>query len=394
MNERTGDFWERAIIHVDMDAFFASVEQRDTPSLRGKPVAVGGTTKRGVIAAASYESRPYGVRSAMPTVKALRLCPQLILVPPRFGVYSQVSAEVFDIFRSFTPLVEGLSLDEAFLDVTGSQKLFGSAEKIAKDIKTKIFERTSLHASAGVATTKFVAKLASDMDKPNGLKITPRTQEELRDFLAPLPVSRMWGIGKKSLSRFQSFGFYNFGDLQRCPTKRLVSLFGDWGYTLSKLARGEDTRKVESESERKSIGAEQTFGKDLHKREDLQRHLLGQIERAVRRLIQAGLEASIVTVKVKYADFEQLTRQTHLSPPRADTPSIYAASCELLTRFPHRSVGIRLLGVSLSGFADSRQGLLFEENHNIRSKELERTVQDLKNRFGTESLTRASLLKH
>ncbi len=250
----------REILHIDMDAFFASVEQLDDPSLRGEPVLVGGAERRGVVAAASYEARPFGIHSAMPMAEALRRCRHAIVVPPRRHRYEEVSASIFAVFRRFTPLVEGLSVDEAFLDVTASRGLFGDGEAIARRIRQAIRAETGLTASAGVAPSKFVAKIASDFDKPDGLVVV--RPEEVRAFLDPLPIERMWGVGPKAAARLHGLGYVTLRDLAEADVRRLEATLGSWGGEVARLARGEDEREVVSEREAKSIGAEETYDED------------------------------------------------------------------------------------------------------------------------------------
>ncbi|MBN1652179.1 MAG: DNA polymerase IV, partial [Deltaproteobacteria bacterium] len=266
----------RQILHIDMDAFFSSVEQLDDPSLKGKPVLVGGSKKRGVVAAASYEARSMGVHSAMPMAQALRLCPYAVVIPPRHDRYLEVSKEVFAVFHRFTPLVEGLSLDEAFLDVTDSLSLFSDAVTIARQIKQAIRDELHLTASAGIASCKFAAKIASDLDKPDGLTVVP---DDVRAFLAPLPIDRMWGVGKVASKRLREAGFKTIGELANADLGMLERLLGSWGQQVKRLACGIDDRLVIPERAAKSIGAEQTFENDLTNRRDIERHLLQQVTR-------------------------------------------------------------------------------------------------------------------
>jgi DNA polymerase-4 len=380
----------RQILHVDMDAFYASVEQRDDPSIRGKPVIVGGPSRRGVVTAASYEARPFGVHSAMSMGEALRLCPQAIVVPGRHERYAEVSHAVFAIFRRFTPLVEGLSLDEAFLDVTASQSLFGDGEAIARRIKAAIWDELELRASAGVAPCKFVAKIASDLRKPDALVVV--REGEVRSFLAVLPIERMWGIGKKSAPGVRAAGFSTLGDLARASDEQLTRVFGSWGLEVGRLARGDDPREVDPDHEAKSIGAEETFEYDLRDRASLERALLSQSVRVAERLFAAGLAARGVTVKLKYADFTLKTRALKLREPVFDTDSIYAAARELLTRF-ELGRGIRLTGVSMSHLVPiDETRLLFPDVRVEKSKKIEAVAAALKDKFGEGQLTRAALL--
>ena len=372
-----------------MDAFYASIEQRDDPALRGRPVVVGGRSRRGVVCAASYEARPFGVRSAMSMVEALRRCPHAVVVPPRFSQYQSVSGKVFDVFRRYTPLVEGLSLDEAFLDVTGSRSLFGDGATIAGRIKAEIAAETGLTASAGAASSKFVAKIASDLDKPDGLVVVP---EDVAAFLAPLPIARMWGVGPKAAARLEDAGFRTIGDLAATDADALEVLLGSWGRAVHALARGEDERPVVPAQRPKSVGAEETFERDLIVVEDLEAELLAQSRRVATRLIRAGLWGDVVQVKVKYRDHSAKTRQLHVEEPVADTDSIYRAACSLLRRFPDLARGVRLTGVAVSGLTDQPQKTLFPDEGRVRREKLERVTSVLRERFGSEGITRGRLL--
>ncbi|RZO59668.1 MAG: DNA polymerase IV [Sandaracinaceae bacterium] len=351
----------RQIIHIDMDAFFASIEQRDAPELRGKPVLVGGGERRGVVAAASYEARPFGVHSAMPMAQAMRRCPQAIVVPPRRRAYEEASAQIFAVFRRFTPLVEGLSVDEAFLDVTGSRSLFGDGETIAARIRKEILAETDLTASAGVAPNKFVAKIASDQDKPDGLTVV--RDGEVFAFLEPLPIERMWGVGPKAAERLRHLGYDTLGDLARADEATLERHLGSWGREVKRLAQGLDEREVEPDREAKSVGAEETYDEDLTSRAEIEKTLLRHASRIARRLLEGGISAGRVTVKIKYADFTLKTRQLRLSEPVDDAGSLYAAARSLLDRFP------------------------------LAGRAVESAMAKLRARFGEDvSLTRADLL--
>jgi DNA polymerase IV len=380
----------RSILHVDMDAFFASVEQRDDPSLRGKPVVVGGASARGVVAAASYEIRPFGVRSAMPMVQALRLCPHAIVVPPRHGRYAEVSAQVFAIFHRYTPLVEGLSLDEAFLDVTASHGLFGSAEQIARRIKEDIRRELHLNASIGIAPSKFAAKIASDLSKPDGLLIVP---DDVGAFLAELPLERMWGVGPKAAERLHAARFRTIGDLAAATTDRLTELLGSWGAEVKQLASGVDPRDVIPDRGARSIGSEETFERDLRKREDLERKLLKHAREVARRLTREGLYGQVVRVKVKYADFSLRSRQRRLAEPVMDTSAIYGVARELLRELPAGRLGIRLVGVAMAELTQGPgQAKLFTDPGDERRQRLQTLEVQLGERFGRAALTRAALL--
>jgi len=381
----------RAVLHVDMDAFFASVEQRDDPSLRGRPVLVGGPGPRGVVAAASYEARPYGVRSAMPMMKALRRCPDAVVVRPRMDRYAEVSGRVFAVFRRFTPLVEGLSVDEAFLDVSASRRLFGPGVEVARRIKEAVRDETGLTASAGVATSKFVAKIASDLDKPDGLVAVPPGTEEA--LLAPLSIERMWGVGPRAAEKLQAAGLGTFRELAMAGDDALEALLGSWGRTVAELARGRDERPVVPDRAAKSIGAEATFETDLHQRRDLERALLAQSRRVAARLTRTGLAGQVVTVKLKDADFRLSSRQLRLAQPVSDTDAIYAAARALLGRFPRTGRGIRLTGVAVSELSDAGAPELFPDQERARRRHLEGVRSAIEARFGEAGLTRASLLQ-
>jgi DNA polymerase-4 len=382
---------ERQILHIDMDAFYASVEQLDDPSLRGKPLLVGGHARRGVVMAASYEARPFGVHSAMPMAAAMRRCPHAKVVAPRMARYAEVSELVFGVLCNFTPLVEGLSLDEAFLDVTASQSLFGDGPTIARKIKDAIFEETGLRASAGVAPCKFVAKIASDEGKPDGLVVVHAA--DVTGFLAVLPIERMWGIGAKTAPKIHALGFHTLGDLAKADARRLEHVLGAWGLEAQALARGLDPRGVVPDRPAKSIGAEETFDHDIRGREGLERHLLGQTSRVARRLCLEHLLGHVVVVKVKYADFSIQSRRTTLAEPVGDTDSIFAVVRQLLGRFD-LSRAIRLTGVSVADLrAESTATTLFGEPEGARRRRLEQVAAQIAGRFGAKGIRRAALLE-
>jgi DNA polymerase-4 len=281
--EKTNTPGQRHILHVDMDAFFAAVEQLDRPELSGKPVLVGGDPQgRGVVSTASYEARPYGCRSAMPMARAIKLCPQAIVVRPRMERYAEVSKQVLDVLEQFTPLVEPLSIDEAFLDVTGSIRLLGPPEQIARELKRSIVEKTCLTASVGVAPNKFLAKLAGDLEKPDGLVLVD--PDRVQDFLDPLPISRLWGVGRVTLPKLEALGVHTFADLRRVPQDQLFKRFGDAGEHFYRLVRGIDDREVIPDREAKSISHEVTFSVDIENHEHLRAVLLDQTEHVARRL--------------------------------------------------------------------------------------------------------------
>ncbi|MFT4031876.1 MAG: DNA polymerase IV [Siphonobacter sp.] len=346
----------RKIIHIDMDAFYASVEQRDNPDLRGKPVAVGGSRERGVVAAASYEARVFGVRSAMASVSALRKCPQLIFVRPRFDVYREVSQQIRDIFAEYTPFIEPLSLDEAYLDVTDNLKGISTATQIAQEIKTLIKERTGLTASAGVSFNKFLAKIASDYQKPDGLFVIKPSQAA--SFVENLPVKDFHGIGKVTAEKMHKMGIFTGGDLRTQTQETLIRHFGKAGRWYYQIARGEDDRPVNPDRIRKSIGAEETFSTDLEDIELLLNELWPITEEVWRRAERSGKFGKTVTLKVKFGDFEQITRSRTSLQPITEQRFYERMIKDLFDSiFPLR-MGIRLIGVTLSNLeaADEWEG--------------------------------------
>jgi DNA polymerase-4 len=381
----------RTILHVDMDAFYASVEQRDNPELRGKPVVVGGDN-RGVVAAASYEVREFGVRSAMPMADARRRCPDLIRIAPRMSHYKSVSKQIFTIFRHFTPLVEGLSLDEAFLDVTGCRNLHGSGVDIARQIKQRILEETSLTASVGVAENKLVAKIASDLDKPDGLSVI--TSDNVQDKLDPLPVAVIPGIGRQTLARLGRLNIHSVADLRLAPDRDLESVFGRFATRTRERASGIDNRPVVAEREEKSISAEETYDVDLEDRGDMERELLRLTETTAARMRKSRLQASTVQVKIRQADFQTFTRQRSVQPPVNSTDQIYHLACELLGAWLEENPGtrIRLLGVGGSNLSPAEQRDLFADEDSPATSAVDQAVDDIRDRFGSLSVSRARTL--
>ena len=373
-----------------MDAFFASVEQRENPSLIGQPLVVGGRSGRGVVAAASYEARTFGIRSAMSMREALSRCPDVHVVAPRHKFYSEVSREIFEVFRRYTPLVEGISLDEAFLDVTGSQKLFGTAVGIAQRIKAEITQETQLVASAGVAPSKLVAKIASDLDKPDGLVVV--RPDEVRSFLAPLPIERMWGVGKVASAGLRGVGIETLGALSRAPLSVLSPVLGQNAANVQARARGEDNREVVTGSAPKSLGAESTFETDINEVALLRRYLLRHAREVARRLNHKDLDGRVVTLKIKYNDFKVRTLRRTLANSVSDTDSIYEVVCELLNQVDLSVRPLRLIGLSVSDFVRSSQMTLFEAPQNDKRLKIQDLSDSIANRFGDAGLTRASLL--
>jgi DNA polymerase-4 len=381
----------RTILHVDLDAFFAAIEQRDRPELRGKPVAVGlgGSNDRGVVSAASYEARVFGIHSAMPIRTARRLCPDCVFVPVDGAKYQRVSREVMAILRRFTPLVQPISIDEAFLDVTASRALFGDGEAIARRIKDTIRDELQLTASVGVAATKLVAKIASDLRKPDGLVVVPPGEEA--GFLAPLPISRLWGVGPSTAAALRDFGVVTIGDLQAVDRGGLVRRLGKHGATLVDRAHGRDPDPVDDPDAAKSVGHEHTFDVDTSDPEVLERTLLAMAEGVSGRLRHAGLRARTITVKVRDSSFRTVTRQRGLPEPTDLTEPIWRAAVEL-ARPEMRGKRIRLLGVTASGFDERQQLGLFELGEDRRRLAV-RAADAVRDRFGRRAITRARLLR-
>jgi DNA polymerase-4 len=380
----------RTILHVDMDAFYASVEERDRPELKGKPLIVGGTGGRGVVAAASYAVRCFGVHSAMPMAEALRRCPDAICVPPRMARYQEVSAQVFEIFHDFTPLVEGLSLDEAFLDVTASLRLLGDGIAIATEVRRRIREATGLTASVGLGPNKLLAKIASDLNKPDGL--CRIGSDNVHAILDRLPVQKLFGVGQKSLAGVQAAGIHTFGDLRHATDATLWRAFGKHGKAMRDRAAGVDDRPVEPNREEKSISAEETFAVDIRGAAELERQLTQLADRAAARLRAHALAAGLVTIKVRRADFTTYTRQRPVLPPTQETAVIGGVAQSLLKDWlrsqPHAAV--RLLGVGVGDLQMQRQADLFAGV--APPSRLDATVDGIRGRFGKSLLTRASLL--
>jgi len=382
----------RAILHVDMDAFYASVEERDRPELKGKPLIVGGSGGRGVVAAASYAVRRFGVHSAMPMREALRRCPEAIVVHPRMARYQEISQQVFAIFHAFTPLVEGLSLDEAFLDVTASRQLHGGPEVIGAEIRRRIAKQTGLTASVGIAPNKLLAKLASDLNKPDGM--CRIDAGNLREILDPLPIHKLFGVGRKTLPTVLDAGIRTFGDARVATDAVLWRAFGKHGKAMRDRAGGLDDRPVEPDREEKSISAEETYDTDIRAASELQAQLVHLADRTASRLRAQKLLAGRVSVKIRRGDFTTYTRQRALEPPTQDTAVVSAAAQALLgawlTSQPRAAV--RLLGVGVSDLQSLRQPDLFSGALPDPGSRLDSAVDGIRDRFGEGLLTRASLL--
>jgi DNA polymerase IV len=375
-----------------MDAFYASVEEKDNPELKGAPLIVGGTGARAVVAAASYAVRKFGVRSAMPMGEALRRCPQAIIVAPRMSRYKEISDQVFEIFREFTPVVEGLSLDEAFLDVTASQRLLGDPETIGAEIRRRIAQQTGLTASVGIAPNKLLAKIASDLNKPDGM--CRIGSDNVREILDPLPIQKLFGVGQKSLPAVQAAGIRTFGDARLATEAALWAAFGKHGAAMRDRASGLDDRPVEADREEKSISAEETFAVDIRSAAELKAQLTHLADRTASRLRAHNLLAGSVNVKIRRADFTTFTRQSVLEPPTEDTGIVAAAAqsllCAWLSSQPRAAV--RLLGVGVSRLQPKLQADLFAGPLPAQSTRLDSAVDGIRDRFGDALLTRASLL--
>jgi DNA polymerase IV len=383
----------RYIIHLDMDAFYPSVEILDNPDLKGKPVIVGGGKERGVVASASYEARKFGVHSAQPIALAMCLCPGGIFLGVRMKRYQEISEQIFGIFNRFTPIVEPLSIDEAFLDITNSIRLFGKPEDIAKKIKDAVRNETGLTVSAGVAPSKFVAKIASDLRKPDGLTVVE--SHKVRDFLEPLPINRMWGVGKVTLEALLKLGIRTFGDLSLMSPEILEHRFGKHGMQMHRLSLGIDERDVITKHDIKSMGHEDTFLHDIVDLSLAKKELLTQANRVARRLRQNGVRGSTITLKVKYNDFTQITRSVTLSKPSDDAMEIFTNVCDLLKRTSAGKRPVRLLGISLSNFKSETEGqlsLFNEENRDKKEKQLHNAMDSIYERFGDSALKSATLL--
>ncbi len=380
----------RTILHVDLDAFFAAVEQRDRPELRGKPVIVGGggPNDRGVVSTASYEARTFGVKSAMPLRTAGALCPHGIFLPVDGAKYQAVSRDVMAVLRRFTPQVEPISIDEAFLDVTGSQRMFGDGERIGRRIKDEVRSQIDLTISVGVATTKLVAKIASDLRKPDGLVVVPPGTEA--EFLAPLEISRLWGVGAKSAAVLREYGVRTIGDLAALPDDLLIRRFGKMGAALGARARGIDADPVGDRDAAKSIGHEHTFDVDTSDRDQIERTLLAMSEGVAGRLRDSGVKASTITVKIRDTTFRTITRQRTLAEATDLTEPIFRTAVEL-ARPEVRGVRIRLLGVTASGLGERDQLALFDADDPRRRKVVE-AADAVRHRYGERAITRARLV--
>jgi DNA polymerase-4 len=381
------------ILHVDMDAFYASVEQRDRPALRGLPVIVGGVAGRGVVSAASYEARRFGVHSALPMATARRLCPQGVFLPVRMPRYAEVARQIRDVFFAFTPLVEPLSLDEAFLDVRGRARVLGPAEEIARQIKGRIRAETGLTASVGVAPNKFLAKLAGDLGKPDGLVVVP--PERVGEFLAPLSVSRLWGVGAKGEKRLHDLGVHTVGQLAALPERVLVDHFGATGRHLWQLAHGQDDRAVVPDREAKSISTETTFAHDVGDRDVLRVWLLDLVDQLGGRLRHEGVRGRTLELKIRSSDFRTRTRAQALPEATHATDALWQAAAGLFERsLSQELLPVRLLGVGVTRLTSEVvvQRDLFDDAVRERQGALDQAIDAIRGRFGTGAIRRGSLL--
>ena len=386
---------QRFILHVDMDAFYASVEVREQPGLAGRPVIVGGSPRgRGVVSAANYEARRFGIHSAMPTARAMRLCPHAVCLPGRMSLYASVSHQIREIFNRYSPLVEPLSLDEAFLDVTDSQRLFGSAAEIANAIKQAISNELSLVASVGIAPNKFIAKIASDLEKPDGfVEVMPG---EVQAFLDPLPVSRIWGVGKATGKELDRLGITTIAQLRQQSEAVLQDRFGKFGNHLWRLANGMDDRPVVSDSEAKSISNETTFDSDISNRDTLRAWLIELTEQVCWRLRQQHLFGRTVQIKLRFADFSTITRSHTLPEATQQTKQVWQAVMALFDKaMQSESRRLRLVGVGVSGLSDTAQRPqvqtdMFEQPEDTRQTQLDEVADAIKSRFGSGGIRRGT----
>src|SRR4051812_33585438 len=371
-----------------MDAFFAAVEQLDDPALRGKPILVGGNGPRSVVATASYEARPFGCRSAMPMAVAKRLCPQAIIVPGHYHRYREVSDAMFAILEDFTPLIQPLSIDEAFLDLTGTQRLLGDAESVARRIKQRVRDELKLTISVGVAPNKFLAKLASDLQKPDGLTVI--REQDIDRMLPPLPISKIWGIGPKTQQRLNGLGIKTIGDIRKLPLEVLTAKFGSEGERYYRLSRGLDDRDVTPDSQAKSIGQEQTFGVDLTDAEELRAVLLGEVEQVARRLRRHNLRARAVSLKIRDGEFHTITRAATLDSPSDVTQVLWDAARGIFDNWAASSFRpLRLLGMQATNLtSDSEQLSLFADTKTQQQRKVDAALDQINARFGSAAVRR------
>ncbi len=382
---------KKVIFHIDMDAFFTSIEQRDNPELKGKPVIVGALPgNRGVVSAASYESRKYGIHSALPISQAYARCPHGIYLRPRMRVYSHVSKEVIAILRTFTPLIEQISIDEAFMDMTGTRKLWGPPLKAAQTLSEEIKNNLDLTASIGIAPNKFLAKLASDMDKPNGITQVPFEPEAVIAWLAPLEVSKIWGVGKKTQLALHALGIRRIGELQKMPPEELEKPFGKQGLSLYNLCRGIDSRDIEEPEKAKSISREHTYNSDSFDRDEWYTTILSLARDVAKRARKAQQKGKTIFLTYRTSDFKRHTRQVSLDQPANLAKQIYEHAGILLKKEIPQLKGLRLIGVGITNFDDALQTNLFEDEKEIKAwNASEKAMDVIAERFGRDAIFRA-----
>lgn len=383
---------QRHILHIDLDAFYPSVEELLDPSITGLPILVGGDPQgRGVVSSASYAARAYGVRSAMPMALALRLCPKAVVLRGHHQAYSDYSGRVMDILGKYTPLWEPVSIDEAFLDVTGCERLWGPPERIGRDIQRRVKEEIGLSASVGVASSKLVAKVASGLKKPAGFVVVPHGKEA--DFLAPMPVERLWGVGQVTAQVLLDMGIRTVGELAQLPLEILKGRFGRQGMSMYQHARGIDDSAVEMERGPQSIGHERTFACDTSDVDQIGRCLLSLSEKTAARLRKHALRARVVTLKLRYEDFRTVTRRVTLAEATDLTEVLYAEVSKLLRKELRAGSRVRLVGVSAGGLVEGGYQLSLFGGDDLRLHRLSRTVDDIRGRYGDDAIRRASLLR-
>jgi DNA polymerase-4 len=381
------------ILHIDMDAFYASVEQLDDPRLKNKCVIVGGTSNRGVVSAASYEARQFGVHSAMPIYQAKQKCPHGIFVPPRMRRYKEVSKKVMALLKDFSPLVEPVSIDEAYMDITGCQRLFGEPQEIAREIKRKIKETVNLTCSVGVAPNKFLAKIASDMEKPDGLTLI--LPDKVPEFIDSLPVKKVPGVGKKMFRQLELLGIRTLGDVQRLPEKSLLKHLGKFGKRLRTLSSGSDHSPVTPQAPHKSISSERTLAADTRDVKLLKRYLLSQSGEVSKQLRKTGVRAKTITIKIKDEDFKTVTRRTTIAIPTQSSKTIYKHAAQLMDDYKITQK-IRLIGVGTSGFSSvtaSVQMGLFDTHAETQDdwEKIDKALDSISKKFGKDLVGRATL---
>jgi len=378
---------KRWILHVDMDAFYASIEQRDHPEYRDKPLMIGAApNQRGIISTCSYEARKFGVHSAMPSRTAGRLCPGGIFIPPDIAKYSQESRQIMKVLQSFTPDVEQVSVDEAFLDVTHVEQLWGNPVQLAKRIKTQIRKERGLNASIGVAPNKFLAKLASDLEKPDGLTLI--TEENKREILATLPISKIWGVGKVTRKLLEDQGFHTMGDVQKTSLRALRSVLGNFAEHIHQLANGEDERNVEMECEAKSISSEHTFDIDTNNASLLLRTIMAHAENIARQLRHERLSTRTIVLKLRYSDFTTITRRKTLPQPTQDEIQIYDQAVALFTAEKTGQSRIRLIGLGTTNFVNAQFQRDFFDTVSEKRQRLAVAVDQLRAQLGDKAIER------